>query len=58
MGESPDDSPYPDEFLAGTKARLVSGFQTLENTRVVFAGSVDLFSNAFFEAKVASKGQA
>ena len=56
VGESPDDSPYPDKPLAGSRAGLVSGFQTLESSRVVFAGSVDLFSDAFFEAKVPVKG--
>lgn len=58
VGESPDDSPYPDELLAGSKAALVSGFQTLENSRVVFAGSVDLFSDAFFDARVPAKAGA
>ncbi|CDZ97114.1 Oligosaccharyltransferase, beta subunit [Phaffia rhodozyma] len=50
--EGPDDSVYPPEFLAGSKAQLVSGFQTLDNSRVVFAGSIDLFSDKFWDTPV------
>lgn len=48
-GDGVDDSPYPQEFLAGSKAQLVSGFQTLDNSRILFAGSLDLFSNKFWD---------
>ncbi|KAG9318109.1 Dolichyl-diphosphooligosaccharide--protein glycosyltransferase subunit WBP1 [Chiua virens] len=32
---------------AGSQLGLVTGFQTIKNSRVVFAGSVDLFSDAY-----------
>lgn len=32
---------------AGSQLGLVTGFQTLKNSRVVFAGSVDLFSDEY-----------
>lgn len=48
--EGPDDSIYPAEFLAGGSIGLVTGLQTLDNSRVVFAGSVELFSDRFWDA--------
>jgi hypothetical protein len=49
--EGQDDSPFPNEFLAGRKAGLVTGLQTLENSRVMFTGSLDMFSDAFWDVE-------
>ncbi|CAI5441651.1 unnamed protein product [Caenorhabditis angaria] len=40
--------------IAGTRTLLVGGLQARNNARIVFTGSADLFSNAFFGAKVNS----
>ncbi|KAL7409884.1 dolichyl-diphosphooligosaccharide--protein glycosyltransferase 48 kda subunit precursor, partial [Mrakia frigida] len=48
--EGAEDSIYPSEFLAGGSVGLVTGMQTLDNSRVVFAGSVELFSDRFWDA--------
>lgn len=48
VSEGPDDSPYPQDFLAGSKAALATGFQTLDNARVMVVGSLDVFSDAFW----------
>lgn len=48
--EGPEDDIYPSEFLAGGNIGLVTGLQTLDNSRIVFAGSVDLFSDRFWDA--------
>jgi len=42
---------------AGTDVLLVSAVQTRNNARVVFSGSLDLFSNEFFSAPVDSQGK-
>lgn len=47
-GESADDSPYPSDLLLGERAALVSAMQTLDNSRITFVGSVELFSDKFW----------
>lgn len=41
-------------FVAGEQAKLVSGFQSRVNSRVVWSGSVDLFSNKFWTLDTAN----
>jgi oligosaccharyltransferase complex subunit beta len=38
--------------LIGSKLVLVSSFQAINNARIIFAGSNDMFSNEFFNEKV------
>ncbi|PIC45446.1 hypothetical protein B9Z55_005462 [Caenorhabditis nigoni] len=40
--------------IAGSRTLLVGGLQSRNNARIVFSGSTDLFSNAFFSAKTNS----
>ncbi|CAL2032750.1 unnamed protein product [Caenorhabditis brenneri] len=40
--------------LAGSRMLLIGGLQSRNNARIVFSGSVDFFSNAFFAAKTNS----
>jgi len=46
---------YPQS--AGTDTLLVTGLQTRNNGRVVFSGSLDLFSNKFFSSRVMVNGK-
>jgi len=46
---------YPQS--AGTDVLLVSAVQTRNNARVIFSGSIDLFSNKFFALPIDSAGQ-
>lgn len=41
-------------FVSGTDTTLVSAMQARNNARVIFSGSIDLFSNKFFNTKLAS----
>ena len=59
-------SHNPDEIIteyphsAGKSTLLIAGLQARNNARVVFSGSLDFFSDAFFTAaaeKAATKGQ-
>ncbi|CAP23384.1 Protein CBR-OSTB-1 [Caenorhabditis briggsae] len=40
--------------IAGSRTLLVGGLQSRNNARIVFSGSTDLFSNAFFSAQTNS----
>lgn len=42
-------------LVAGEAAKLVSGFQTRLNSRIVWSGSVDLFRNDFSSAETANE---
>uniref|UniRef100_A0A8R1I2G6 Dolichyl-diphosphooligosaccharide--protein glycosyltransferase 48 kDa subunit n=1 Tax=Caenorhabditis japonica TaxID=281687 RepID=A0A8R1I2G6_CAEJA len=48
----PKASPVKNPSLAGSRTLLVGGLQARNNARIVFSGSVDLFSDAFFAAQV------
>lgn len=43
-----DTKKVTEKSLIGSKVNLVSTFQALNNARVVFCGSVDMFSNKYF----------
>jgi oligosaccharyltransferase complex subunit beta len=45
-----------DPWSAGTQMHLVSALQARNNARVTIAGSVDMFSNEFFDLKVKKVG--
>lgn len=48
--DSTDDSlTLTAPWVSGTQTYLIAGFQGLNNARVAWAGSADLFSNSFFE---------
>lgn len=38
---------------AGSKLSVVSGFQTRDNARVVFAGGIEIFSDKFAQKEIA-----
>ncbi|KAI8821030.1 Dolichyl-diphosphooligosaccharide--protein glycosyltransferase subunit WBP1 [Fimicolochytrium jonesii] len=50
-----DDEPLEGGPLVGNGLVLVSGLQARNNARVVFAGSVDMFSDEFIDKKVGDR---
>lgn len=50
------DGPVKDLFVAGKKTVLVSGLQARNNARVIFSGSLELFSDKSFNSAV-QKGE-
>lgn len=50
LGDAPSEEPY----LAGSATSLVSSLQARNNARITFVGSLDLFTDAFATASVAS----
>jgi len=50
------DEPVKELFVAGKKTVLVSALQARNNARVIFSGSIDLFSDKFFSSPVSKVG--
>lgn len=50
--DTTDDEPIDGSPLAGSTLVLVSALQARNNARVVFSGSVEMFSDRFVDAKV------
>jgi len=48
---SASSDPVRDLFVAGKKTVLVSGLQARNNARVIFSGSLELFSDKFFNSQ-------
>ncbi|GAA6011546.1 hypothetical protein JCM10207_002654 [Rhodosporidiobolus poonsookiae] len=55
-GDADSSAPPEDARLAGSSIGLVSAFQARNNARVVLAGSVDLFSDAFMTSETGNEG--
>eukprot|EP01099_Mayorella_cantabrigiensis_P000463 TRINITY_DN1213_c0_g1_i1.p1 TRINITY_DN1213_c0_g1~~TRINITY_DN1213_c0_g1_i1.p1 ORF type:complete len:477 (+),score=126.39 TRINITY_DN1213_c0_g1_i1:126-1433(+) len=53
--EKPISKPLP--FVIGSETTLIAAFQARNNARAVFSGSVEFFSNQFFEQSVQVPGQ-
>ncbi|CAB3404261.1 unnamed protein product [Caenorhabditis bovis] len=51
---NPSATKVVNPAIAGSRGLLIGGLQARNNARIVFTGSVDMFSNAFFSAKVNS----
>lgn len=55
--DTKEDFAYAqDPWSAGTQMHLVSALQARNNARITIAGSVDMFSNEFFDLKVKKVG--
>jgi len=50
------DEPVKELFVAGKKTVLVSALQARNNARVIFSGSLELFSDKFFNSPVSKTG--
>ena len=55
--DTKEDFAYAqDPWAAGTQMQLVSAMQARNNARITLVGSVDMFSNEFFDMKVQQPG--
>ncbi|KAJ3053217.1 hypothetical protein HK097_004769 [Rhizophlyctis rosea] len=55
--EEPKGSGFAPNTLVGTAVTLVSGLQARNNARVMFAGSVEMFSDRLFDSPVLVDGR-
>jgi len=53
--EKPISKPLP--FVIGSETTLIAAFQARNNARAVFSGSLEFFSNQFFDQSVQTSGQ-
>jgi len=53
--EKPISKPLP--FVIGSETTLIAAFQARNNARAVFSGSLEFFSNQFFDQSVQISGQ-
>jgi len=53
--EKPIGKPLP--FVIGSETTLIAAFQARNNARAVFSGSIEFFSNQFFDQAVQVTGQ-
>jgi len=53
--EKPISKPLP--FVIGSETTLIAAFQARNNARAVFSGSLEFFSNQFFDQPVQTPGQ-
>jgi len=54
----PDNEVEEDPFLSGKEIALISALQSRNNARVLFSGSLDFFSNKFFNSEVQKQNSA